>query len=185
MRRTLIFVFLLFAILPNSILAQEQAATQSLFRITSINPAIEYEQAIFRESIYTARAGWGLSGSYQNLNEGFNSGWVYMLVPFANMEYKWLYDRNKRANKNKNIQYNSGNYLGCRFEYRGKATRTNISRLADDDFSIGPMWGMQRAVGRLHFLFDLGGVYYFDTKGNDGLMCSVRLRLGINLSDAQ
>lgn len=182
MKRTLLF-YCFIAILGKSSFAQEQKLTQNIFRINLINPAIEYEQAIFKNSIYTTRLGWGLSAPYPNLESGtLQSGWAYMLTPYINSEYKWLYNLQRRSKMDKNTQQNSGNYVGCRLEYRGKATNTNIARIADNDFSIGPMWGVQRALGKLNLLIDVGGIYYLDTKGNNGIIYSIHLRLGLNLS---
>lgn len=157
-----------------------QVETQNICRISLINPAIEYELAILKKSTITSRVGWGLSGSYSNLDL-MQTGWIYMLVPYADLEYKNLYNIQKRATQGKKTQGNSTNYWGIRSQYRTKATRTNIARKDNNDFSIGPMWGLQHSYGKIHLLCDIGGVYYFDTKGNNGVMYTVNLRMGINL----
>jgi len=58
----------------------------------------------------------------------------------------------------------------------------NIERKDDISFDFGPTWGIQRAYGKMHFLFDIGSVYYFDTKGNNGFFpIMIQLNIGFNV----
>ncbi|MGO2357605.1 MAG: hypothetical protein ACTH6G_04770 [Mesonia sp.] len=47
---------------------------------------------------------------------------------------------------------------------------------------MGPTWGIQRSYGKFHLLFDVGTIYYFDTKGNGNWFpIMIQLNLGFNL----
>ncbi len=94
-----------------------------------------------------------------------------------------MYSRNYMASKGKSLLYNSGNYWGMRLLTNFKEIESqNIIRKDDIDFAFGPTWGLQRAYNNFHFLFDLGPVYYFDTKGNSGFFpVMLQLNLGYNL----
>ncbi|MCW1736251.1 hypothetical protein, partial [Anaerorudis cellulosivorans] len=91
-------------------------------------------------------------------------------------------DYPKRQSKGKNLNYNSGNYWGLRLLTNFKEIESkNIYRIDDISFDFGPTWGIQRAYGKMHLLFDMGPVYYFDTKGNSGFFpIMLQLNLGFN-----
>lgn len=58
----------------------------------------------------------------------------------------------------------------------------NTIRKPRSDYAIGPNWGIQRTLGCFHLLFDLGPVYYFDTKGNNGIYpIMLQLNMGFDL----
>ncbi len=66
--------------------------------------------------------------------------------------------------------------------YEKEIDSENIIRKDDIDFAFGPTWGIQRAYGNLHLLFDVGPVYYFDTKGNSGFFpIALQLNIGFDL----
>jgi hypothetical protein len=105
-----------------------------------------------------------------------------MISPFADLQGKYFYNFEKRIKKGKNTAFNSANFLSLRFLYRGKSLSENFERTSNLDFSIGPTWGIQRSWGRVHYLFDVGPVYYFDTKGNSGILpVMIQLNVGYNL----
>ena len=105
-----------------------------------------------------------------------------MIAPFIDIEYRKFYNLDKRLEKKKTIKYNSGHYWGARFLFRGKEISSNFIRTDDVDFSIGPVWGIQRTYGQFHFLFDIGPIYYFDTLGNSGIFpFMIQLNFGYNI----
>lgn len=155
---------------------------QNTFRITFISPGIEYELALTKNSTIAANAGLTIPVSYPNQDiEG--SGFFYYVAPFVDLSYKRFYNREKRLANKKNIAFNSGNYWSARLLTNFKEIYAhNISRTDNISFAVGPTWGLQRAYGKVHFLFDIGPVYYFDTKGNSGFFpFMVQLNLGYNL----
>jgi hypothetical protein len=158
-----------------------QKNTEKVLRLNIINPGIEFEFPIFKKSTIATNIGIGYGGSLKNISGG-GDGWVYMIAPFLDIEYRMFYNQKERIKKNKNIKYNSGNYWGARLLVRGKELSSNFYRTDNIDFSIGPVWGIQRAYGKFHFLFDVGPIYYFDTKGNSGFFpFMIQLNIGFNL----
>jgi len=165
-----------------NLLGQESENTlQKVFRINAINPGIELELPITKKSTIAANAGIGIHGSYVNLDYT-STGITYYISPFLDLSYKKIYNQQQRALKGKNINYNTGNYWGLRLLTNFKEIKSqNLERMDDISFDLGPTWGIQRAYQKLHFLFDFGPVYYFDTIGNKGFFpIMIQLNIGFN-----
>lgn len=161
---------------------EKEKTTEKILRLNFINPGIEIEWPVFNKSTIATNLGIGYGGSFPNLTYTSGSGWLYMIAPFIDIEYRKIYNQEKRFEKGKNIEYNSGNFWGLRFLTRGKEIKSNVNRTDDIDFSVGPIWGIQRNYGKINLLFDFGPVYYFDTKGNSGIFPIVaQLNIGFNL----
>lgn len=160
--------------------AQEPLNTSKVLRINAINPGIEYEMPVFNQSTFSVNLGVGYGGSHPNLTT-YASGWLYLISPFLDLHYRNYYNLEKRIKKGRNINFNAGNFWGVRMLTRGKALSSNFTRTSDYDYAVGPTWGLQRSFGKINLLFDLGFVYYFDTKGNNGLIPTLELNLGYNL----
>ena len=148
-------------------------------RINAINPGIEYETPFFNQSTFSINSGIGYGGSHPNLTT-YASGWLYLIAPFADIHYRNYYNLEKRLNKGKSIHYNAGNFWGLRMLTRGKALSSNFTRTSNYDFAVGPTCGLQRSFGKMNLLFDVGFVYYFDTKGNNGFVPTLELNVGYN-----
>lgn len=162
----------------------QESVTEKVWRLNFLNPGIEVELPVTVKSTVSANAGVGYGGSYPNLSEtDFQSGLVYTIAPFLDLQYKRFYNLEKRAEKNKHTNSNSGNFISARFITRGNSITDNFVRKADMDFAAGPTWGLQRAFGKIHLLFDLGPQFYFDTKGNSGFWpIMIQLNIGLNLN---
>ncbi len=155
--------------------------TTNTFRINIINPAIEYELSIANQSVISAGCGVGFGIWYKNLTEDNETG--LLLSPFLDLEYKNIYNLAKRNSKNKKTAYNAGNYWGIRTLTRFKGIGSSVMRKDDIDIAIGPVWGLQRNIGAMHFLFDVGPKFYFDTKGNSGAyLINVQVNIGWNIN---
>ena len=180
-------VFILGLVACMNVFGQEtENNLQKTFRINMINPGVEYELPISKKSTIAVNPGIGIHGSYLNLDyDNINSGITYYISPFMDLSYKYIYNQEKRASKGKNINYNSGNYWGLRLLTNFKEFESkNILRKDDISFEFGPTWGIQRAYGKMHLLFDVGSVYYFDTKGNNGFFpIMLQLNLGFNVKN--
>lgn len=176
-------LYLLFIFISISSLGQETTNDlQKIIRANILSPGLEMELPLSNKSTISANAGIGISGSYLNLSYT-NSGIIYFISPFLDLSYKRFYNRDSRVTKGKNIFSNSGNYWGVRLLTNFKEIDSeNIIRKDDIDFAFGPTWGIQRAYGNFHLLFDAGPVYYFDTKGNSGFFpIALQLNIGFNL----
>lgn len=154
--------------------------TSDRWRINFINPAIEFEKAIGQKSVVSAGIGVGYGGGYPDLTKG-GSGFIQIISPFIDLQYKKYF--NKRGSRSTSSLNNSANFISLRFLSRGASISENVTRTTDQDFAIGPTWGMQRTLGdRFHFLFDIGPVYYFDTKGNGNVFpLIIQINVGYNL----
>lgn len=159
----------------------ETKALQKILRINAISPGLELELPLNNTSSLAINPGIGFSGSYNNLSYA-NSGVTYFISPFMDLSYKKFYNLDKRLEKGKSISGNSGNYWGIRLLTNFKDFKSeNIIRKDNIDFSFGPTWGIQREFGKFHLLFDVGSVYYFDTKGNNGFFpIMLQLNVGFN-----
>ncbi len=181
MRKRLIGLFL-FASLT-SMGQSETTELQKVLRVNILSPGIEYEMPISEKATIAANAGVGIQGTYLHLDYK-NSGTTYYIAPFIDLSYKKLYNREARLSKGKNLDYNSGNYWGMRLLSNFKEMKAhNVLRKDDINFAFGPTWGIQRAYGKMHLLFDVGSVYYFDTKGNNGFFpIMLQLNIGLNVN---
>lgn len=119
---------------------------------------------------------------YDNYNQFF------LLTPVFVLEPRLYYNLNKRLNKNKNIDKNSGNFIAIKTSYHpdwfivGKDE--NIAIVSD--FSIIPTWGIRRNIGK-YFNYETGiGVGYSHTfaqkagysKNKSEIEMNMHLRIG-------
>lgn len=153
-------------------------------RINFLNPGIDYEMVITKSTVLSLGGGIGYFGSLEELTgPNANNGFQYVVTPFLDIQYKLLYNRKKRLRKGKDISHNSGNYISGRFFWKGESIADNTDRLDTNDFMTGITWGFQRSYDKIHILFDVGPVYYFDTMDNNGFFpIMVQLNIGLNLN---
>lgn len=169
----------------NLLSAQESSdsKTKNVFRVNFVNPSLEYELKTGNNAVISAGAGIGYGGSYRELELQGANGLVHIIAPFIDIQQKWFYNRNKRISNDKSVEYNSGNYISFRGISRFASIAENVTRTDDVDFAIGPTWGLQRSFNKIHFLFDIGPQYYFDSKGNNGFFpLMIQINVGFNLS---
>lgn len=177
----LFYAFAIAACFTSTIKAQtEEFKLQKVLRVNALNPGIEYELPILKRVVVATNLGVGYGGSYKNTTEYTPSGWLYMISPFLDIEFKHLYSIDKRAKKGKKVNFNSSNYWGIRCLTRGKEIDSNFDRYDDWDCAIGPVWGLQRSIGRVHLLFDAGMSYYFDSE-RSGVSPNIQLNIGYSL----
>jgi hypothetical protein len=160
---------------------QNEYGKQNILRLNFINPGIEFEYSISERSKLSANLGAGASMSYPNLT-AIQPNHAFFISTFLDLHYKNIYNFNKRKANNKNVAFNSGDFFGLKINGRGKTLFSDISRTDNIDFSFGPTWGVQRNFKKMNTLFNLGPVYYFDTKGNGGFYpIMIELNIGYNL----
>lgn len=179
-----LFLFLSLGIIF-SIRAQDNNTryhTENVLRINFLNPGLEYEHSISEKTTLSAGIGVGYGTSYPDLDESNGTGFVYLISPFLDIQYKYFYNFEKRLANSKNVAHNSGNFISGRFYTRGETIESNFSRTSNYDFAVGPTWGIQRNYGSFHLLVDVGTIYYFDTKGNGNWFpIMLQLNLGFDL----
>ncbi len=182
MKRILLTLLLGFLITATFAQNNNNVATEKVWRVNFLNPGVELEIPTGTYSSFSAGTGIGYGGGYPDLTYK-ESGVIYIISPFLDLQEKWFYNLNKRSRKNRTIANNSGNFVSLRLITRGNSIAENVTRTSDFDFAIGPTWGIQRKIGKnFHLLFDIGFQYYFDTKGNGNLFpLMIQLNLGFDL----
>ncbi|MEZ4975169.1 MAG: hypothetical protein R2802_01325 [Flavobacteriaceae bacterium] len=91
----------------------------------------------------------------------------FIMVPAITLEPRWYYNINKRKNKSKRIDGNSGNFISLKSTYHPDllviTSEKNLEFITD--ISIIPTWGIRRNIGS-HFNFEtgigIGYVHYFN-----------------------
>ncbi len=146
---------------------QDTIKTKNLFVLNIINPGIVYEYSISDNSKISANLGYGISMSYPELTKS-QPGNAFFLAPFFDLHYKYIYNRNRRIKQNKNVLYNSGNFLGVKLVGRGDNYDKGLVRTDNIDLAVGPTWGLQRSMKKFLLNFNMGPQFYMDTKGNYG-----------------
>lgn len=165
-------------------------STEKVWRVNFLNPGVEIEVPTGNYSTFSAGLGIELVSAFLELSRGetYQStlfvGLGTAISPYLDLQEKWFYNLDKRYNKDKTIENNSGNFISLRLLTRGQSISDNEVRSSNLDFAIQHTWGIQRKYGEnFHLLFDLGYMYYFDTKGNGRFFpLTFQINLGLNLS---
>jgi len=156
--------------------------TEKVWRINFLNPGAELELPTGEYSTFSTGVGIGYGGGYPDLTSEVN-GFIYIIAPFIDLQQKWFYNINKRIQKDKIVDNNSGNFISARFITRGPSVVDNVFRTSDYNFAFGPTWGIQRKYGKnFHLLFDIGPQYYVGTEGKGNIFPFMfQLNLGFDL----
>lgn len=167
----------------NMVSTQDLPELSNQLRINFLNPGIDYETVITKSTVLSLGGGVGYFGNLDELSgPTTDNGFQYVIAPFFDMQYKYIYNRKRRLEKGKSLLHNSGNYISLRGFWKGETIAENVNRLDSNDFMFGVTWGFQRSYDKIHFLFDVGPVYYFDTMDNNGFFpVMVQLNIGLNL----
>jgi hypothetical protein len=103
------------------------------------------------------------------------------IKPMLALEPRWYYNLNKRVEKGKRIDGNSGDYVSLRTSYHFHDISDPETSSGLDNLLIIPSWGMRRNIGN-HFNYEAGiGVglgISRDTKIKVGLTTNVILKIG-------
>ncbi|WP_417889730.1 hypothetical protein [Xanthomarina gelatinilytica] len=84
------------------------------------------------------------------------------LIPVFTLEPRFYYNLNKRLNKGKRIDGNSGNFISLKTSYNPNLFLTDSNREVNmaSDFMVIPTWGIRRNLGK-HFNYEAGfGIGY-------------------------
>lgn len=89
-------------------------------------------------------------------------GTGFVLTPVITLEPRLYYNLNKRLNKSRKIDGNSGNFISIKTSYHPDwfiiSNSKNISVISD--ITIVPTWGIKRNLGK-HFTYETGiGIGY-------------------------
>ncbi|MBP1840286.1 hypothetical protein [Formosa algae] len=113
----------------------------------------------------------------------------FLLTPVLTAEPRWYYNLKKRANKNKRIDHNSGNFISIKTSYHPDwftiSNQNNINVISD--LTIIPTWGIRRNIGtRFNYETGIGigyGRYLISTDDyyygdRDVVAVNLHLRMG-------
>lgn len=119
----------------------------------------------------------GVYGSNINDIDGF------LLIPVLRLEPRWYYNLNKREQKSKRIDGNTGNFLSLNISYHPDIftipSKDHINLISDISFI--PTWGIKRSIGE-HFNFETGlGIGYVRYFEQQSFFNNDRNDVGVNL----
>lgn len=152
--------------------AQDTASTEltKLTTVTLLSPGVSHEvpvgsdQSLYIHPHLAISAQWGSSYAFGSYSE-------VIANPAVSLQYRYYYNRGRRAQKGKRIERNSGNYLAG--VYAVSFSKEAIWEDHKDEDNrrpihlVGAVWGMQRN-GAKRFSFGLqGGVGYFYARGTE------------------
>lgn len=117
-----------------------------------------------------------------NFWAGYNN--TDMLVGIVlSIEPKWYYNLNKRKDKSKRIDGNSGNFVSLKTSYHPdlEVASSNENLKLVSDLSIVPTWGIRRNIGN-HFNYEAGfGVGYIHYLENEDVKILNKADVAVNL----
>ena len=171
-------------------------------RLSVITPGLQYfyENRLGNNSTFEISAGVNTNFHFRKADEtrvvnGTKTQdklreFSYLISPNISLGYKYFYDREKRALNNKNLENNSGNYIGSRISNGIEGWRKEFSKVNDGatvsktNFSkeyrgqLAVFWGMNRSLGKgFMFNFELGpGI---EMKGSNKIKFVPHLQTGI------
>jgi hypothetical protein len=176
-----LFIIIGLFIISQTFGQENDSQKQNVLILNMINPGIEYEYSISDKSKIALNIGIGVSMSYPELTK-IQPDHAFFISSFLDLHYKNIYNYEKRKSNNRNVEYNAGNFIGIKLIGRGKSFNSTITRTDNVDFTFGPTWGMRRNFNKINMLFDLGPVYYFDTRGNSGFYpIMFEINIGYNI----
>lgn len=177
MRYIYIVIFSLLFVSYKCLANDTIAYTVKQKKICFINPGLELEIPLLRKTTLIVNPGIGYNISYPNTSDFTSSGWLYLIAPFVDMQYRYYYNLDKRLKKTGNNN-NSANFISVKGLYRGKELTSNFTRTTDNDYSISLNWGLQRAKNKTYYNFNIGPMYYMDFKGNGGVFLNLEFNIG-------
>lgn len=135
------------------------------------------------------RSELGLDTGIFNGNANDNIG--FFMVPTITLEPRWYYNLNKRQEKFRRIDGNSGNFISIKTTYHSDlfviSSYDNVIFITD--ISIVPTWGIRRHIGA-HFTYEtgfgIGYAHYFEKENvrsfsEDEVVINLHLRIGYRI----
>jgi hypothetical protein len=149
-----------------SVNAQDSApATTDVLKATILSPGVSYEKSIGKK--HTLYGQVYASPTIQYFySSSLGSEFDFYLDPAALVQYRYYYNLEKRAGKDKFTRLNSGNYFGATVQTYLSKVRLDSDQLEESKrrpvTTIGAIWGMQRNYAKRFSLdINLGAGYRF------------------------
>ncbi len=155
-----IYIIFLFLLHVNFIYSQSgptKTIEKSLWGIQTGFPGIWGHNESKIGDQFALRTEVGLDAGMWGGNFYRNTG--FLLIPVISIEPRFYYNNNKRADQQKNVKKNSGNFITLKNSYHPDwfiiSNHKNIKII--QDLSITPTWGMRRLIGNSNFAYEVGG----------------------------
>lgn len=186
MKKTYFLILALFLILTNESKAQNDGSVEkSVYGIqTGFLGIWGYHEArltntiALRSEIGFDAAMFGSNQSYSGSNVGV------ILYPSLTLAPRFYYNLKKRAQKEKNISNNSGNFIAFKINYRPSwFTLSNIDANNEvDNIAFIPKWAIKRTILK-HLTFEAGigigyRMYFYQETTDGGIAYDLHLRIG-------
>ncbi|WP_163410309.1 hypothetical protein [Flavobacterium ajazii] len=152
------YLFVLFSIfLTNAIQAQDEApvsVVKNQFKINVLFPGFIYEHGFSKKNTLYSEASFSLGYSHSDF---YDKSSVY-IVPVITEQFRHYYNLQKRSNKGKRTERNSGNYLALNASYYFKPLSGDTEYFTFVPSStVAVLWGLQRTYkGRFNLEFNIG-----------------------------
>jgi len=174
-----VFLFSLISIAQTSDqnLSSTDFNQETIFRLNVLSPSAEIEHDLTDKISILGNAGVGLSITTVDFGNETKTDFLFPLFLEASTRYYYNFDR--RIEKGRNIQYNSGNYIGLNFTKGFEATG-DVSRVEPQSI-LSAVYGLQRTYQDfLNFTFEAGPGYDFQENDN-GFTIYVGVQIGFTL----
>lgn len=107
----------------------------------------------------------------------------FLMAPTITLEPRWYYNLNKRVEKSRRIDGNSGNFISLKSTYHSDvfviSSGDNVKLVTD--ISIVPTWGIRRNIGS-HFNYEAGfGIGYIHYFKDDNVYLNDEMDFAVNL----
>ncbi|AZQ43414.1 hypothetical protein [Nonlabens ponticola] len=170
-----VYALVLLLLATSTGLSQDQNkldyADETIFRLNVLTPSAEVEHDITENFSLLANVGVGLSITVEEINNETESDFLFPLILEGSGRYYTNF--NRRLEKGRNIQYNSGNFIGLNLT-QVIGVEGDISRV-DDQTVLSATYGLQRTYQDfLNFTFEAGPSY--DLEDSD-----VSLYIGVQI----
>lgn len=130
----------------------------------------------------------GLDAEMWYHKDSFYEDFGFVASPVLTLEPRWYYNLNRRVNKSKKIENNSGNYISLKTMYHPDwfliSSHDNVNIVSD--LTVVPTYGLRRHIGQ-HFNFEfstgIGYQYVFAknagySKNEENVVLHLNLRVG-------
>ncbi|WP_142684377.1 hypothetical protein [Chitinophaga polysaccharea] len=134
-----------------------------------------YELRLLKYSTLNLEAGVEMGLSYSN-SSYFGEDWEFAAYPVFSAEFRQYYGIARRAEKNKRIDNNAGNFFSLTGGYIGEPLTS--TKYSTGSVFITPAWGMQRSWGRRFSFEGRFGLTFFPKEYADVVQPSIRINFG-------
>jgi len=157
------FVFLVLILNGNSITAQSVSLKENLFKINIISPGFSFERKVSNNKSINFDANLSIGFAMQNDDESnTNSNFKVLASPFLRSQYRYYYNLQRRINKSKSINNNSGSFIALNGSYYFNPINSQDYISNYDGLTLGGVWGFQKTYkSNLNISSNIGLGYNF------------------------